>query len=276
MHVRSFVSLLALAVATSAAPALAADLGADDMAIAPTVVDETGWRVTLKATGVVQPKFEGVDKYGVSGYPGISIRRPGQPWKFGAPDDGFGVALYDGDLFQIGPVARLRSERNSSDVNRLRGLHDVDWAIEPGVFLEIYPTTNIRVRGELRYGVTGHDGFVGDIAADWIQRQGPLTLSFGPRLALGDSEFMNEYFGVRSRDAARTGLSRYKAKGGVKSVGLAGAATYDWTPNWSTTVFGGYNRLVADAADSPIVKRAGSKNEFSAGLGVAYTFDVNW
>ncbi|GLK56849.1 outer membrane scaffolding protein for murein synthesis (MipA/OmpV family) [Methylopila capsulata] len=278
MHIRSSASLLALALATAAvaAPAFAADIAVDGVAIAPTVVDESGWRVTLKATGVVQPKFEGVDKYGVSGFPGLSIRRPGQPWKFGAPDDGFGFALYDGDFFQFGPVGRLRSERNSSDVKKLRGLHDVDWGIEPGVFLEVYPTEKIRVRGELRYGVTGHDGFVGDIAADWIERQGPWTLSFGPRVALGDSDFMNEYFGVTGRDSRRTGLSRYKAKGGVKSVGVAGAATYDWTPNWSTTVFGGYNRLVSDAADSPIVKRAGSKDQFTVGLGVAYSFDVNW
>ncbi|GBD47866.1 MipA/OmpV family protein [Methylopila sp. Yamaguchi] len=276
MHIRSTASLLALALATVTVPAFAADLAADGVVIAPTVVEETGWRVTLKATGVVQPKFEGVDEYGVSGFPGLSIRRPGQPWKFGAPDDGFGFALFDSEFLQFGPVGRLRSERNSSEVNKLRGLHDVDWGIEPGVFLEVYPTHNIRVRGELRYGVTGHDGFVGDIAADWIERQGPWTLSVGPRIALGDSDFMNEYFGVTNRDSVRTGLSRYKAKGGVKSVGVAGAATYDWTQNWSTTVFGGYNRLVSDAADSPIVKRAGSKDQFTVGLGVAYSFNVDW
>lgn len=270
-------ALMALAFAGVAAPAVAADVGsAEQPLVAQDGIGQPDWRVTLKATGLVQPEFEGARDYSISGAPGISIRRPGQPWKFGAPDDGFGFALLDTPYFQLGPVGRIRSERDSSDERKIRTLHDIDWAIEPGLFIEFYPTTNIRVRGELRHGIGGHDGFVGDIAADWIQRTGPFTLSLGPRVALGDSKFMNEYFGVTASEARRGQLDRYKADGGVKSVGVAGAATYDWTPNWSTTVFGGYNRLTSDAADSPIVKTLDSKNQFTLGLGVAYTFDYNW
>lgn len=267
------------ALAAAAAPAFAADapLDVETTVVAPSEGVQPDWRVTLKATGVVGPEFEGARDYSVTGYPGLSIRRPGQPWKFGAPDDGFGFALFDSAMFQVGPVARIKSKRDSSDERRIRGVHDVDWAVEPGVFVEIYPTTNTRIRGELRHGIGGHDGFVGDIAADWIERFGAFTVSAGPRLSLGDSDFMNEYFGVTTRDAIRNGrLSRYKPGGGIKSVGAAAAVTYDWTPNWSTTAFGAYNRLVGDAADSPIVRRLKSKDQFTVGLGVAYTFDFNW
>lgn len=271
-------ALIALGLAGLASPAFAADMSAaDSPVVAQDGIGQPDWRVTIKATGLVAPEFEGAKDYAISGAPGLSIRRPGQPWKFGAPDDGFGFALLDTEYFQIGPVGRIRSERDSSDERKIRTLNDVDWAIEPGLFVEFYPTSNIRVRGELRHGIGGHDGFVGDIAADWIQRTGPFTLSLGPRVALGDSSFMNEYFGVSSRESARVnGLDRFKADGGVKSVGVAGAATYDWTPNWSTTVFGGYNRLTGDAAKSPIVKRLDSKDQFTVGLGVAYTFDYSW
>ncbi len=271
----SSAALLALVVAT---PALAADAGYTEPTDSLVGVGAPDWIVTLKATGVVTPTFEGSDKYGLSGYPGVSFRRPDQPWKFGAPDDGFGLALFDTTYFRVGPVARIRSERDIGDQNKLRGLDHIDWAFEPGVFAEYYPIQNIRLRGELRHGVTGHHGFVGDVAADWIQRMDRFTVSFGPRMSLGDSKFMGTYFGVSAEEARdnRRVDRRYNPDGGVKSVGLSGAVTYDWTENWSTTAFGSYNLLVGDAAKSPIVKKVGSKNQFTAGVGVAYSFGVDW
>lgn len=93
---------------------------------------------------------------------------------------------------------------------------------------------------------------------------------------------MNTYFGVSGREAVdvflNTGrtIGSYKAKGGVKSVGVAGALTYDLTEHWSSTAFGGYDRLVGEAADSPVAKKLGAKNSYTVGLGVAYSFGVNW
>lgn len=273
--------LLGAGFLTAAGPALAADIAVGEPPVAVAAV-ESGWIVTLKATGVVKPAFEGAKEYGLSGYPGLSIRRPGQPWKFGAPDDGFGFAVINTDWFQIGPVGRIRSERDSNDVKRFRGLDDVNLGIEPGAFIEFYPLEVFRVRGELRHGVYGHHGFVGNLSADYIQRFDRTTVSFGPRAELGDSDFMNTYFGITTREAfdnnaqAGRGVGRYKAKGGVKSVGLAGALTYDWTERWSTTAFGAYDRLVGEAADSPVAKKLGTKHAFTAGLGVAYSFGVDW
>lgn len=268
--------LAAIAASTAlVAPAFAADM-AIEPPIAVTAVKE-GWLVTLKATGVVTPKFEGAAKYGVSGYPGLSIRRPGQPWKFGAPDDGFGFALIDTPWFQAGPVGRVRSERDSSDVRKFRGMDDVNWGIEPGAFVEVYPLEVLRLRGELRHGVYGHHGFVGNLAADYIQRFDNITVSFGPRAEFGDGKFMDKYYGVDFGEALRNGrVGTYKAKGGFKSVGLAGALTYDWNENWSTTGFAAYDRLVGEAGRSPVARTLGTKNAYTVGLGVAYTFDVNW
>jgi outer membrane scaffolding protein for murein synthesis (MipA/OmpV family) len=282
MSKRILAGFAALALAGLAQPASAAETGA--AAAARSEPDESAfgsgapdWIVTLKATSTIQPRFEGAREYGFGVSPGLSIRRPGQPWKFGAPDDGFGFALWDTEWFQLGPVGRVRGERNSSKVNRFRGMHDIDLAIEPGAFIEVYPYENIRVRGELRRGVRGHHGFVGNIAADWIQRVDRTTLSIGPRVEIGDHNFMDEYFGVTAREAARnTRATRYNAKGGVKSVGLAAAATYDWSKNWSTTAFGAYNHLVGEAADSPVAKKLGTKSAFTVGLGVAYSFGVDW
>lgn len=270
--VATVVSLAAL----GSASAFAADMPAIDAPVAAAAVNE-GWIVTLKGTAVVQPEFEGAAKYGLSGYPGLSIRRPGQPWKFGAPDDGFGFAVIDTPWFQMGPVARIRGERDSSDVKKFFGMKDIDWAIEPGAFVEVYPVDVFRIRGELRHGVWGHEGFVGNVSADYIQKFGAFTVSLGPRMEIGDSDFMNEYFGVSASEAAANGrITPYKAKGGVKSVGAAGAVTYDVSDAWSVTAFGAYDRLVGEAADSPVAKKLGTKDAFTAGAGLSYSFGVDW
>jgi outer membrane protein len=264
-------------VAFAATAARAADatspMSTEALAAASEQPNSSTWRVTLRATGYAGPKFEGAKDLGFSGYPGLSIQRPGQAWRFSAPDDGFGLSIVEQGSFAFGPVARFRPERDSSDEKRVSTLRDVEWTIEPGAFAELYLGRNVRLRGELRHGVHGHNGFVGDVAADWIERSGAFTVAVGPRLALGDASFMNEYFGVSAAEAARGQLGRYKANGGVKSVGLAGSVSYDWTPNWSTTAFGGYDRMTGDAAKSPVVRTLDSRNQVTVGVSAAYSFD---
>jgi outer membrane protein len=38
--------------------------------------------------------------------------------------------------------------------------------------------------------------------------------------------------------------------------------------------YAGYDRLLRDAAESPIIRRFGSRNQVSAGMGLTYTFQV--
>ena len=74
-------------------------------------------------------------------------------------------------------------------------------------------------------------------------------------------------------EAALNGqVTPYDPSGGITSVGATGALTYNWSPEWSTTAFVTYKRLVGDAADSPIVKRFGSENQFGFGLTASYSF----
>jgi len=70
-----------------------------------------------------------------------------------------------------------------------------------------------------------------------------------------------------------TGLPAYRAEGGAKSIGLAGAVSYEWSKQWTTTVYARYNRLVGSASQSPLVAALGSRNQFTLGAIVAYSFD---
>ena len=56
------------------------------------------------------------------------------------------------------------------------------------------------------------------------------------------------------------------------SAGLLGSASYKWNDTWSTTGYAGYNRLVDQAAASPIPRRLGSLDQFTVGASVSYSF----
>lgn len=264
-----FVVALVLAFAGLAADARAADPLYDPTPIARN--DE--WIVSIKGTVGLQPRWPGADDYMVFGYPGIGFRRAGEPERFTAPDDGASISVYDTSWLRIGPVARYVGGRYFSDDRRLFGLEDVRWSVEPGVFVDLWASTNLRARMEIRHGINGHDGFVGNLGIDWVQPFDRFTFSIGPRAAWGDSDYTRTYFGVTPAEAALNGVvAPYRARGGLTSVGALASATYVWSERWSTTVFGGYDRLVSDAGDSPIVRAFGSRDQFSVGVSAGYSF----
>ena len=44
--------------------------------------------------------------------------------------------------------------------------------------------------------------------------------------------------------------------------------------NWAFYTYAGYDRLVGDAADLPIVRTFGSRDQFSGGIGLFYSFNA--
>ena len=100
----------------------------------------------------------------------------------------------------------------------------------------------------------------------------PLTLSIGTTLTYGNSDYMETYFGVDPGNAARSGLSLFRADGGLRDVRVPLMAIFSFSENWH--VGGGviYSRLLGDAADSPVTDDRGSKNQFFVGAGLAYAW----
>ncbi|KAA2237059.1 MipA/OmpV family protein [Salinarimonas soli] len=256
----------------AAAPALAAD-----PLFAPEPVASSGWIVTVRANVTLSPKFEGSDARTLFAYPTLSVRRAGTNPRFSAPDDGLGIALYEQPGFAVGPVVAYRPGRYTGDDRRLAGLDDVRWAIEPGVFLEFWPTDFARARVELRHGVFGHQGLVGTLGLDYVQRAGAVSFSFGPRAEFGDGRYARDVYDVTPFEAALNPfVTAYRGKSGFTSVGAVAAVTYDWTPSISTTLYGGYKRLVGSAADNPVTEAFGSRDQFNIGLRASYSFGVDW
>lgn len=236
------------------------------------------WIVTIGGSVEYSPEYEGSKHYSVSGLPSFDIRRLGEPAEQDVPDDNFDLTIFNYKGLEIGPVVGIRSGRSNSDESRLEGLDRIDWSLDAGVFVQYWPIEDrLRLRLEARQALWNGGGLVADLGADWFQpiMEG-LVVSAGPRMTLGNSTFMSQNFGVSAAEAARSRFPEFDADAGVKSVGFTVAATYTINPQWSVQVYNRYDRLVGDAADSPITSDIGSKNQNTIGFALNRSFQIGF
>jgi outer membrane scaffolding protein for murein synthesis (MipA/OmpV family) len=242
---------------------------------AAALADDPDWIVTVGARVAADPPYEGAphDKIGISG--NMSIRRGDRPYRFAPPDEGIRFAVIAERHVDFGPVVRFRESRG--DTGRLEGFDKIGFAVEPGVYFDVWPTDWLRGRVEARRGVTGHNGAVGDAEIDLIRTGKRWDFSIGPRAGYGDRRYMDTYFGVTPEEAERSPFlnTPYEPHSGVRYVGAEAAMAYHWNKHFRTIVDLSYHRLSEGAADSPVVAIAGDRNQFFAGIGVSYSFGVN-
>jgi outer membrane protein len=233
------------------------------------------WTVNLGAEGRMVPSFLGSDRYIFAPFPVIDIRRAGTPERFHSPRDGASIGIIENGSFRLGPTVKIELPRRESDDDDLRGLGNVDWTIEAGLFAEYWPLQWLRTRAEVRQGLGGHHGIVADLTADAVVPVTPkLTLSAGPRVTLVTAAANDPYFSIDAVQSANSGLPIYDAGGGVQSYGFGTQARYQLTPKWETHLFLEYTHLSGDAANSPLVQQRGSAEQVQVGLGASYAFDV--
>lgn len=258
------IHALVAAAALMAAPAFAQDPGLPSNSALPQAsaqfVIDLGLGVTYG------PRYDGADSYETKPVPIISVGR------FTVPD----VVDFGGDDdvrrgFFFFPTFDYIGSRDAGDDASLEGTEDVDWALAVGLGAG-YRYDTFRAFVQTDYGFNGYEGFRGQVGADYVGEPATRwTLSLGPRVTWAGGEYMNAYFGVPAD--APSGF--YDPDGGLRSVALAGNAAYAMTDNMFLLFNARYDRLVGDAADSPIV-RAGDKDQVTVGLGVSYriSFDV--
>ncbi|MEJ8475859.1 MipA/OmpV family protein [Roseibium algae] len=257
---------LALAVLTGFA---ATSVSAQDVS-SETQLPQKQYVIDLGIGGILKPKYASSDSYLFAPFPIISVGR------FYVPGAGQVVdgRVRSGIFFF--PSFGFVGERSSKDNKDLTGTKDVDWALELGLGAG-YRSERFRVFAEVRQGINGHTGQVGQLGLDGIFYPAErFELSIGPRAGFASGEYMDTYFGVTSAESAASGgkLATHKTNAGFKSVGMAARVSYDWTEKTRLHLQADYDRLIGDAADSPITDQ-GSENQFSIGVGVSYKFSFD-
>jgi outer membrane protein len=263
--------LASLAVPLCAASALAADIPSGPV-VPPVQAREVARPYDLELEvgmgAAYSPAYEGASDYKFTPWPIVTLHYLWLP--------GLGEVKSDvrRDGFSFGPSFRYVRERESADYAALRGLNDVDAAYEIGGKFA-YTFGMFRAHAALRRGFGGHEGFVGEAGLDATFNPTPVTeVSFGPRMSYASADYMRTYLGVTPAESLTSGLVAYDPGGGIKGVGAEVNARYMFTPQWSLLGTLQYERLVGDAADSPIAQ-AGSVDQFTAKLGLSYRFGLN-
>lgn len=230
-------------------------------------------RIVTIGPGVqLRPKYPGADDLGLSPMPIIGFRREGAPLPIEAPDESWGFGLLDDDSpFDIGPAINLQSKRQDEDVGAAVG--DVPFTIEAGAFAQLSFGDNFRLRAEGRRGIGGHDGWLGDLSADFVLRDDDnYVFTIGPRARWADNRYHDAYFGVTPAVAVAAGIPAFNPGSGIYAYGAAAGLTVMLDERWGLYTYAAYDRLTGDAADSPIVAAFGSRDQFSGGIGISYSF----
>jgi outer membrane scaffolding protein for murein synthesis (MipA/OmpV family) len=277
---RFAVAAAALAVPLAAAPAFAQDQG--DYLSQPN-------SLTVGIGGAYVPSYEGSDDYELT--PAAIVF--GKVAGFGFATRGTTLTV---DLIRdrsdapvsvdFGPAANIRFDRSSRIKDPVvRALGKIDRAIEVGAYGGIakngvfhqYDSLGVRLTW-LKDVSDTHGSTIVTPSVDYTTPLSPRTLAVLSVSAdhVGGG-YARTYFSVTPAGSSLSGLPVYAADGGWKNVRgslfLGQTLTGDLRhPGLSLFAGASYSRLLGDFARSPIVSIRGSRHQYLATLGLAYSF----
>lgn len=248
--------------------------------------------ITLGVGGAISPSYTGSDDYVFSALPFVQGSLLGvdiSPSAAGVtldflpdPDDGVG--------YDLGIATRLRSNRvDRIEDETVAQYGELDRAIEVGPSVGIsfpkvlIPVDKVSIGVDALWDVAGAHG--GMTIAPSVSYFTPLSLGAAAQLSFGaewaDENFHDYYFRVDPAQFTGPGASPLAAYepdgGGFTSVGANLLVAYDLDNNALNGGLGlvtilNYSHLVGDAAANPFTSERGSRNQFLAVIGIAYTF----
>jgi outer membrane protein len=270
-----------------ASPALAQEETAAAPVIDPAALD--GDRLTIGIGAGYVPSYEGSDDMVVSPVPAATGRISGINFTLRgnrAFADVIPTRGGPGWDFQLGPILSVNFNRHAQIRDtQVKALGKLPIAIEAGGFVGIgrqgvvtsdYDKFSIGV-GYIHDVGKVHRSYVITPTIDYMT---PLSRKALVAINLS-ADYMGEgyastYFDVSAAGSAASGLPVFSADKGWKDWNLGAVAmvslTGDLTGGLQAVGGVNYRRLLNDAGDSPITSIAGTRDQWSGILGLAYTF----
>jgi outer membrane protein len=279
MRARSLAIALGMALA-AAAPAMAQDETETSV--------YSGDYLMVGGGGLYGPSYEGSDDYVIDPVPviqgrllGIGINaRPGGLALDLIPDAGSRVS------FALGPSVRLRANRAVhikdpvvSQLGKLKRAIEVGASAGVSFNKLLNPYDSLSFGLDARWDINGaHRGMALGPAVSYLT---PLSrgiaVMVGADAEWANDKFMDYYFSVTPAGSAASGLPAFQAKGGWRRVGGSALVGFDLDGELANgglaiAAFGSYQRLLGDAAASPIVAIRGSRDQWVGGVGLGFVF----
>ncbi|MHA6718368.1 MipA/OmpV family protein [Sphingomonas sp. RS6] len=245
--------------------------------------------ITVGVGAAVVPTYEGSDRSVITAAPGARGRvsginftvRGNRAWADVIPTDGG-----PGWDFQLGPLVNVNLNRTARIKDpQVSRLGKIKAALEAGGYVGIGKQGVLTSDYDKLTVSVAYVHDVGDIHKSYVVTPSidygtPLSrkIFVGINLSadyMGDG-YADTYFGVSPAGSVASGLPAYRAGKGWKDWSVGGlvnvSLTGDLTHGLSAVGGVGYSQLLNDAAESPLVSIAGSRNQLFGVLGLAYTF----
>lgn len=189
----------------------------------------------------------------------------------------------------FGPLATVRLTRTRSIKDpQVKALGKRDTAVEIGGWGEVGKTglfsgkyDSLSFRLAYGHDIAGaHDSY---FIKPSLEYGTPITETTFLGVSLSadyvGKGFGRYYYDITLAESQKSGLGVYAAAGekagfAKLNLGIVGAKSLsgDLRKGWAVFALGGYGRLLGRYAASPLVKDAGSRNQWLGGLGIAYSF----
>ena len=219
------------------------------------------------------PQYEGSSEYRVM--PGLAFSAD---WNTGQyirlAGLGINANLISSKKWELGPRLGFMLPRNDDfvDNKELNALKEIDFALSVGAFAKYKFAKGFDIEFSYTQDVTGaNDGGLGGVEVGYSWRKKRFINRVSISSSYATSNYMNTYFGINEDNRGTSTLENYSLNGGIKDVGVGFTSIYAFNQKWLLVGRLGYNVLVGEVADSPIVN-LGSTNQFSGGLALTYRF----
>lgn len=230
------------------------------------------------AIGMV-PDYIGSDDYTIAGAPAGRITFSGtRDLRLIATN--LTSNLINHEFIRFGPAINYRFGRDDVDDDIVDRMGDIDSAFEIGASMGLdfsnasSPRHRFGAFLEFLHDVSGEHG--GYLVTGTMKYWRPLgrAFDFGLQAGVtyGNRDYMNAYFGVSASDSALSGLPTYSANGGIRDLTITPSLIFHLSKKWHIGGFFRYQRILSDAADSPLVDQRGDANQILVGLGLAYSW----
>ena len=268
--------------------------GLASMLTAPAFAqDDSGFSVSLGAGARYSPDYEGSDDYEASALPMVSVDWKSERSELGDGETDANVGLLEASLsfpkgLDVtfadirGPIGAVEFStglgyefgRDKGDNDALTGMGDIDGFVTGKFGLLLKSKIGLFAGADLNQSLSDDDN--GYTVETKLGMHLPVSESvvLVPQVSAVwvSDDHMQQFFGVSGPQAASSGYRQYTPESGFKTVGVGIRAKWSVTDSWSLVGNVGMDRLIGDAADSPLVDGPGSATQPSLFLGVGYKF----
>ncbi|GHC61443.1 MipA/OmpV family protein [Neogemmobacter tilapiae] len=227
---------------------------------------EKNWQFMAGIGGTYGPAYAGADDFKAGPLLDFSASYKDDHF-FAGFRSGVGVTAFRTEKLKVQVALGYAFGRDEDDDPQLAGMGDIDGQLL-GILRLDYDLDGFVLGAELKGG--GDYGATLDLTAEreWeVTDRFALGIEAGTTLANADHQ--QTFFGITAAQSATSGHAAFATGGGLQSAGVGLTARYGLSP--STALIGGvrYDRLLGDAADSPLALDKAQPSAF-AGLFIRF------